>query len=100
LENRQGLKSACPEEIAYRQCWIDAAELQPQDKLIRVVAGAVFDMAVDIRYSSPTFGQWVGEVFSVENKRQLWIPEGFAHGFSVLFDVAECLYKAHDYYAP
>jgi dTDP-4-dehydrorhamnose 3,5-epimerase len=73
---------------------------QPQGKLVRVVAGAVFDVAVDLRRSSGTFGQWVGEVLSAENKRQLWIPEGFAHGFIVLSDIAECLYKASDYYAP
>ena len=73
---------------------------QPQGKLVRVVKGTVFDVAVDIRRSSPTFGRWVGEVLSEENKRQLWIPEGFAHGFIVLSDVAECLYKATDYYAP
>ena len=73
---------------------------QPQGKLVRVVQGTVFDVAVDIRRSSSTFGRWVGEVLSAENKRQLWIPEGFAHGFVVLSDVAECLYKATDYYAP
>ena len=73
---------------------------QPQAKLVRVVEGTVFDVAVDIRRSSPTFGRWVGEVLSAENKRQLWIPEGFAHGFIVLSAVAECLYKAADYYAP
>jgi dTDP-4-dehydrorhamnose 3,5-epimerase len=73
---------------------------QPQGKLVRCVVGAVFDVAVDIRRTSPTFGHWVGEVLSAENKRQLWIPEGFAHGFVVLSDVAECLYKATDYYAP
>jgi dTDP-4-dehydrorhamnose 3,5-epimerase len=62
--------------------------------------GSVFDVAVDIRRSSPTFGQWVGEVLSAENKRQLWIPEGFAHGFVVLSESAEFLYKTTDYWAP
>lgn len=74
--------------------------LQPQGKLIRVVQGEVFDVAVDIRQSSPTFGQWVGEILSAENKRQMWVPEGFAHGFVVLSDSAECLYKTTGYYAP
>lgn len=73
---------------------------QPQGKLVRVTAGEVFDVAVDLRSSSPTFGQWVGEMLSADNKKQLWIPEGFAHGFLVLSDTAEFLYKTTDYYAP
>lgn len=73
---------------------------QPQGKLVRVVQGEVFDVAVDIRKSSPTFGQWVGEILSADNKRQLWVPEGFAHGFVVISDTAEFLYKTTDYYAP
>lgn len=73
---------------------------QPQGKLVRVVQGEVFDVAVDLRKSSPTIGQWVGEVLSADNKRQLWVPEGFAHGFVVLSDTAEFLYKTTDYYAP
>lgn len=71
-----------------------------QGKLVRVVAGEVFDVAVDIRKDSPTFGKWVGEVLSAENKRQLWIPAGLAHGFLVLSDTAEFLYKTTDYWAP
>lgn len=73
---------------------------QPQGKLVRVVAGSVFDVAVDLRRSSPTFGKWVGEVLSADNKKQLWIPEGFAHGFVVLSESAEFLYKTTDYWAP
>ncbi|OZI15770.1 dTDP-4-dehydrorhamnose 3,5-epimerase [Bordetella genomosp. 7] len=73
---------------------------RPQAKLVRVAAGAIFDVAVDLRRSSPTFGKWTGAVLSADNKRQLWVPEGFAHGFMVLTDVAETLYKATDYYAP
>ena len=73
---------------------------QPQGKLVRVTQGEVFDVAVDIRKDSPTFGQWLGEILSAENKKQLWIPEGLAHGFLVLSDTAEFLYKATDYYAP
>ena len=73
---------------------------QAQGKLVRVVQGEVFDVAVDIRRSSPTFGKWVGAHLTAENKHQLWVPEGFAHGFVVLSDSAEFLYKTTDYYAP
>lgn len=71
-----------------------------QGKLVRVVAGEVFDVAVDIRRSSPTFGKWVGVTLSAENKRQLWVPEGFAHGFVVTSESAEFLYKTTDYWYP
>lgn len=73
---------------------------QAQGKLVRVVVGAVYDVAVDLRGKSPTFGQWFGIELSAENKRQLWVPAGFAHGFYVLSDWAELAYKATDYYAP
>jgi dTDP-4-dehydrorhamnose 3,5-epimerase len=73
---------------------------QPQGKLVRVIQGEIFDVAVDLRRSSQTFGQWVGEILSSANKRQLWVPEGFAHGFLVLSETAEVLYKTTDYYAP
>lgn len=73
---------------------------QPQGRLVRVVSGEIFDVVVDIRKSSPTFGRWDGTVLSSENKRMLWIPEGFAHGFVVLSDYAEFLYKTTDYWAP
>lgn len=73
---------------------------QPQGKLVRVIQGEVFDLTVDLRKGSPTFGKWVGEILSAENKKQIWIPEGFAHGFLVLSDSAEFLYKTTNYYNP
>lgn len=74
--------------------------LQPQGKLVRVVAGAVFDVAVDLRQHSATFGRWAGHILSEQNKHQLWIPEGFAHGFLALSEHADVLYKTTDYWAP
>ena len=71
-----------------------------QDKFLRVVKGEIFDVAVDIRRGSPTFGKWVGEIISEKNKTQVWIPKGFAHGFVVLSEIAEVIYKTTDYYAP
>lgn len=73
---------------------------QPQGKLVRVTSGAVFDVAVDLRRSSPTFGRWAGVILSAENQRMFWVPSGFAHGFLVLSESADFLYKASDYYAP
>ncbi|XOF33213.1 MAG: dTDP-4-dehydrorhamnose 3,5-epimerase [Candidatus Electrothrix sp. YB6] len=73
---------------------------QPQGKLVRVIVGEVFDVAVDLRRSSPTFGKWVGEYLSADNKKQFWVPEGFAHGFLVLSERAEFLYLTTNYYAP
>ncbi len=73
---------------------------QTQGKLVRVTQGEVFDVAVDMRKNSPTFGKWVGEILSAENKKQLWVPEGFAHGFYVISETAEFVYKCTDYYAP
>ncbi len=74
--------------------------VQPQGKLVRVVSGVVFDVAVDIRQSSPTYGKWVGQELSADNKLQLWVPPGLAHGFVVLSESADFLYKTTDYYAP
>lgn len=74
--------------------------MNPQGKLVRVIAGEVFDVAVDIRRGSPTLGKWVGVMLSSENKRQIWVPEGFAHGFLVISDSAEFLYKTTDYWHP
>jgi dTDP-4-dehydrorhamnose 3,5-epimerase len=73
---------------------------KPQGKLVRVISGSVFDVAVDLRRGSPTFGKWAGEVLSAENKLQMWVPTGFAHGFLVLSEHAEFVYKCTDYYAP
>jgi dTDP-4-dehydrorhamnose 3,5-epimerase len=73
---------------------------QPQDKLVRVVEGEVFDVVVDIRRSSRTFGKWIGVYLSAENKKELWVPKGFAHGFLVVSETAQFLYKTTDYYAP
>lgn len=73
---------------------------QPQGKLVRVISGEVYDVAVDIRKTSPTFGQWVGEFLSEENRRMLWVPAGFAHGFYVVSESAEFVYKCTDFYAP
>lgn len=73
---------------------------QPQGKMVQVVSGEIFDVAVDLRRSSPFFGKWVGEILSAENKRQLWIPVGFAHGFYVLSEWVDVIYKVTEYYAP
>ena len=73
---------------------------QPQGKLVRALSGSIFDVAVDMRRSSPTFGQWVGETLSRDNRAMLWVPPGFAHGFLVLSETAEIAYRCSDYYAP
>lgn len=73
---------------------------QPQGKLVRVISGEIFDVCVDLRCDSATFGQWTGQYLSAENRRQMWIPAGFAHGFYVVSEMAECLYQCTDYYAP
>jgi dTDP-4-dehydrorhamnose 3,5-epimerase len=86
-----------------RQCTLRGMHYQlkhTQGKLVRVTAGSVFDVAVDLRKDSTTFGQWVGEILSAENHKQLWVPPGFAHGFLVLSETAEFLYKTTDYYDP
>lgn len=73
---------------------------QPQGKLVRVIAGEIFDVAVDVRKGTPTFGHWVGEILSAENRKQIWVPEGFAHGFVAISDHVEVLYKTTDYWSP
>ena len=87
----------------FREAWFKENGIdlrQPQGKLVRVVSGELFDVAVDMRKDSATFGQWVGEILSAQNKRQLWVPPGFAHGFYVLSETAELSYKCTDYYCP
>jgi hypothetical protein len=85
-----------------RKMWCEVCPIirQPQGKLVRVTAGVVFDVAVDLRKGSPTFGRWVGDILSAENRKQIWISEGFAHGFAVMSDHAEVLYKTTDYWSP
>ena len=97
LEARTVEKAGKPADV--ENASVDT-RVKPQGKLVRVIAGEVFDVAVDIRKSSPTFGQWFGTLLSAENKRQMWIPPGFAHGFLVLSESAEFLYKTTDYWAP
>lgn len=92
-DNHSGSKKNVLRGLHYQIC-------QPQGKLVRVISGRVFDVAVDIRKSSPTLGQWVGVELSQDNHRQFWIPPGFAHGFVVLSEQAEFVYKTTDYYAP
>ena len=110
--NQQKFNEAISEEITFVQDNHSKSALgtlrglhyqlspKAQGKFVRVIQGEVFDVVVDIRKSSPTFGQWVGDILSADNKKQLWMPEGFAHGFLVLSDTAEFLYKTTDYYAP
>ncbi len=92
-DNQSGSRQGILRGLHYQIC-------QPQGKLVRFVAGEAFDVAVDIRRSSPTFGQWVGMVLSAENRKMLWVPAGFAHGFYVLSEWAEVVYKTTDFYAP
>jgi dTDP-4-dehydrorhamnose 3,5-epimerase len=92
-DNHSGSRQGILRGLHYQIC-------QPQGKLVRCVAGEIYDVAVDLRRSSATFGQWVGQVISMQNKLQIWVPPGFAHGFFVVSDWAEVLYKATDYYAP
>lgn len=109
--NRRAFAAAIGREVAFVQDnhstsrrhvlrGLHYQEPEPQGKLVRVVAGAVFDVAADIRPGSRTFGRWVGVELSAENRRQLWVPEGLAHGFLVLSDTAEVLYKTTAFYAP
>jgi len=92
-DNHSGSQKGILRGLHYQIC-------QAQGKLVRVIAGEVFDVVVDLRRGSPTFGKWVGTVLSAENKRQLWVPVGFAHGFYVVSDWAEFTYKVTDFYAP
>ncbi len=104
-EEKTGLKTAFVQDNHSRSVHnvlrgLHYQEKQPQGKLTRVIIGEVYDVVVDIRKNSPTFGKWEAVILSAENKRLLWVPEGFAHGFMVLSDVAEFLYKTTDYWAP
>ncbi len=92
-DNHSGSQRGTLRGLHYQIC-------HPQGKLLRVVAGEIFDVAVDLRRSSPTFGKWISTVLSAENKRMLWVPEGFAHGFYVVSEWAELIYKVTDLYAP
>lgn len=92
-DNHSGSKQGILRGLHYQLC-------RPQGKLVRVITGEVFDVAVDLRRSSPTFGEWVGAYLSAENKCQLWVPAGFAHGFYVISEWAEVAYKTTEFYAP
>ena len=109
--NRQAFQAATHTDVEFVQDNHSASQqgvlrglhyqvIQPQGKLVRAAVGSIFDVAVDIRKGSPTFGQWVGETLSADNQRQLWVPAGFAHGFLALSERAEVLYKTTDYYSP
>jgi dTDP-4-dehydrorhamnose 3,5-epimerase len=92
-DNHSGSRQGILRGLHYQIC-------RAQGKLVRVICGEIFDVAVDLRKTSPTFGKWIGATLSAQNKHQIWIPAGFAHGFYVLSDWAEIVYKATDYYAP